>query len=191
MDLVVRRLSGYAPQETSYDVALVDATNSKNHRALLVAIIAATLAADQITKYIARAVLHYPHTYLGGLLTLILTQNAGAFLSLGETLPAGVRTLIFSLVVAVGLGVALWALLKGKMQHAGEEAALALVVGGGAGNLVDRLLFHGRVTDFLYMSAGPLHTGVFNVADMAITLAVVWLLLSSFSHREKVPRSGG
>ena len=53
------------------------------------------------------------------------------------------------------------------------------MIGGGAGNLIDRLRFGGRVTDFIYLAAGPLHTGVFNIADMAITGGVLWLALSS------------
>ena len=44
----------------------------------------------------------------------------------------------------------------------------------------------GRVTDFLYLSAGPLHTGVFNVADMAITFGVIWLMTSwMFTSRSR------
>ena len=56
--------------------------------------------------------------------------------------------------------------------------SLALIVAGGIGNLIDRLRFGGYVTDFLYLHAWRLHTGVFNVADMAITGGVLWLLLA-------------
>ncbi|MGZ7078065.1 MAG: signal peptidase II, partial [Thermoanaerobaculia bacterium] len=57
--------------------------------------------------------------------------------------------------------------------------AVAMIGGGGVGNLIDRLTRGGRVTDFLFMQIGPLHTGVFNVADMAITIGVTWLFVSS------------
>ncbi len=153
-------------------------------------LIAATLAADQLTKHWAREFLHLPREFFGGVLTLVLTQNSGAFLSLGASLPPGARTLIFSLIVAIGLGAAAWALFRGKLEHPGEAAALALVIGGGAGNLVDRLVFHGRVTDFLYLAAGPLHTGVFNVADVAITSGVIWLLVASVGARREGGREG-
>jgi lipoprotein signal peptidase len=42
----------------------------------------------------------------------------------------------------------------------------------------------GRVTDFIYLAAGPVHTGVFNVADMAITSDVIWLVISSFAPKK-------
>ena len=142
-----------------------------------------TIAADQWTKHLVRLHLQGPREYANGLLTLILTQNSGAFLSLGSTLPEVVRTLIFSLVVAVGLVVASWIVLTGRMSRRSEELAMAFVIGGGVGNLIDRFFFHGHVTDFLYLSAGPLHTGVFNVADMAITGGVIFLLVVSMMKR--------
>ena len=49
---------------------------------------------------------------------------------------------------------------------------MALVVGGGLGNLIDRMA-RGRVVDFIQLRAGPLHTGVFNLGDAAILAGVV------------------
>ena len=136
------------------------------------------LAADQLTKAMARATLASESPRHFGVLTLIYTTNAGAFLSIGSNLPPQVRAAIFSGIVTIALGIAALALFQGKVQSAADEVALAAIIAGGVGNLVDRLRFAGRVTDFLYLSAGPLHSGVFNVADMAITCGIVWLLLS-------------
>jgi len=61
--------------------------------------------------------------------------------------------------------------------------ASLMIIGGGIGNLIDRIMRDGRVTDFIYLEAGPLHTGIFNVADMAITIGVMWLLVSSLLPR--------
>ena len=75
------------------------------------------------------------------------------------------------------------------LPRAADRVAVALLVAGGAGNLIDRIRFRGVVTDFLVLSFGPLHTGVFNVADMAITAAVLWLILSwvlERVHRRRV-----
>ena len=55
--------------------------------------------------------------------------------------------------------------------------SLALILAGGLGNQIDRLLFQGGVTDFLFLTLGPLHTGIFNVADMAIMAGALLLLL--------------
>jgi signal peptidase II len=147
-------------------------------------LIAAVIALDQWTKILVRDHLHAPRIYLGGLLTLVFTQNEGAFLSLGASLSPPVRTAIFTGAVGVAVIVALSMLVMRRVSGA-DAVAVALIAAGGVGNLIDRVTRHGRVTDFIYMQAGPLHTGVFNVADMAITLAVVWLLVSSFVPKSK------
>ncbi len=56
--------------------------------------------------------------------------------------------------------------------------ALSLIVGGGLGNLIDRLLNHGVVVDYISMGVGSLRTGVFNLADAAITVGLVVILVS-------------
>jgi signal peptidase II len=155
------------------------------NRLPLLAVILLILVADQWTKAVARAHLSgAPRHYANGLLTLILTENEGAFLSLGSTLPPAVRTAIFTVVVALAVLVAVVLLVRGSVRGT-EALAVALVAGGGIGNLVDRIARGGRVTDFLYLAAGPLHTGVFNVADMAITGGVIWLAAASFYPRGK------
>ncbi len=155
-------------------------------RLAVAVVIVVILAADQETKSLARQHLRAKPPRHFSALTLIYTDNRGAFLSLGENFSEGVRTIVFDLIVAIGLAVAAVALFRGQLQR-GDEIALAAIIGGGVGNLVDRLRFAGRVTDFLYLSAGPLHTGVFNIADMAITLGVIWLMVSwMFSTRARV-----
>jgi signal peptidase II len=147
-------------------------------RIALLALIVITLLADQATKVAARAHLREmgPRDY--GPLTLLYTENAGAFLSLGSDLPSPARRVVFDGLVAAGLLVAAWFLVTGRVHGRGDDVALALIIGGGAANLIDRLRFGGYVTDFLYLHAGPVHTGVFNVADMAITGGVLWLMLA-------------
>jgi signal peptidase II len=152
----------------------------------LLAIMLLLLAADQWTKHLARTHLHYGmHRYAGGVLTLLYAENSGAFLSLGANLPEIVRRAVLDGLVGIGLCVAAWVLFTGRMQTRWDEIALALIVAGGIGNLVDRMRNHGRVTDFIYLAAGPVHTGVFNVADMAITAGVIWLMLSWMAVKKK------
>ena len=139
----------------------------------LATLILAILIADQTSKQFVRA--HHPALHFGPL-TMIYAENRGAFLSIGSNLPGGIRASLFDGVVAIGLIALSVALFRRGAAHP-DDAPLALVIGGGAGNLIDRLRFAGRVTDFLYLHAGPLHTGVFNVADMAITAGALWLLV--------------
>jgi signal peptidase II len=83
-------------------------------------------------------------------------------------LEAGVAAMVLALV-----GCALW-LSRDRWQ----AVAYALLAGGGAGNLWDRLA-GGAVTDFLNLGIGPVRTGIFNVADLAIVAGVVVLLVKS------------
>jgi len=158
----------------------------QRRRIMLPILILAVIALDQWTKALVRLHLQSPRVYFGGLITLVFTQNEGAFLSLGSSLSPAVRTAIFTGAVGVAVSIAFVMLIANRV--AGIDAiAVALIAAGGVGNLIDRMTRHGRVTDFIYLQAGPLHTGVFNVADMAITCGVIWLLVSSFLPKPKNP----
>jgi len=154
-------------------------------RLLLLAIIALTIALDQGAKALVRRTLMNSYPIRAGVLTLLHTENAGAFLSLGADLPPNVRHLIFDGLVSVGLIAAAFVLFTGRMQPGPDDVAIAFIIGGGVGNLIDRFRLGGRVTDFIYLAAGPVHTGVFNIADMAITGGVLWLAIS-WMFRKKV-----
>jgi signal peptidase II len=149
-----------------------------SRRLALALIVLITIALDQGTKLLARRTLMNAYPVKRGVLTLLHTENPGAFLSLGADLPPNVRHLIFDGLVSIGLLVAAFVLFTGRMQPGPDDVAIAFIIGGGVGNLIDRFRLGGRVTDFIYLQAGPLHTGVFNVADMAITGGVLWLALS-------------
>jgi len=152
--------------------------------ALAVIIIAALIAFDQWTKQVARARWAMPQQLFGGYLTLMHTENSGAFLSLGSNLPPMARTLIFSGFVTLILVALSVSVLKGNVRRRSDVIASLLIIAGGIGNLIDRIARDGRVTDFIYMEAGPFHTGIFNVADIAITLGVLWLFVSSLIPRK-------
>ena len=153
-------------------------------RLILAAIIIITIALDQGAKALVRRTLMNSYPVKTGILTLLHTENPGAFLSLGAELPPNVRHLIFDGLVSIGLLVAGFVLFTGRMQPGPDDVAIAFIIGGGIGNLIDRFRLGGRVTDFIYLQAGPLHTGVFNVADMAITGGVLWLALSWMFRRK-------
>jgi signal peptidase II len=145
---------------------------------LFFGVLAAVVALDQWTKVLVRNNVGQARFFFGGTFMLLHTENTGAFLSMGANLPPWAKALIFGVFVAVLLVMFTVAVVRGSIQKRGETIAAAAIIGGGFGNLIDRLLRSGRVTDFLYLQAGPLHTGIFNVADMAITFGVIWLLLT-------------
>lgn len=146
-----------------------------------VVILVSCIGCDQATKAIAVRTLQdaAPQSYCGGLVRFEFAENPGGFLSLGADLPKPVRRAIF---VAVGGG--LMALVVGYLiakRHASRAmfAALVLMLAGGIGNLIDRVANDGLVTDFINLGVGPLRTGIFNVADMALLFgAGIAVLLS-------------
>ena len=109
-------------------------------------------------------------------LTLVYTENPGAFLSLGVTWPAGVRLVMFTVATGLLLVVACTVLLWSHRGSHVQQIGSALIVGGGVGNLIDRLVHHGCVVDFIHLAIGPVRTGVFNLADVTITGGVLLLV---------------
>ena len=132
---------------------------------------------DQAAKELARLHLDAAATFslLHGFIELRLAENRGAFLSLGAGLPDQFRTFLFQAVVPLALAGFCLAYLR--RASALDAVAIALIVGGGAGNWVDRLMNDGAVTDFVQMGVGLFHTGVFNLADVAIVIGAALLLL--------------
>ncbi len=64
-------------------------------------------------------------------------------------------------------------------------AGFSLIVGGGAGNLIDRLARDGRVGDFIMIGVGGIRTGIFNFADLAVLAG--WIVLLFSPGRRKAP----
>jgi len=131
-------------------------------------------------------------SYLAGTVQFEYAENTGAFLSLGSgsQLPEWGRTAL----LRVGVGLALSALLVIALNYRWSGCALAgvsLTVAGGFSNLLDRLL-QGSVVDFMSIGVGPIRTGTFNVADVAIMVGGA-LLIYDFKQatiRMKIENSG-
>jgi len=143
---------------------------------LLLAVAAAVIAVDQLTKWWAVRTLDDHDIHVVWTLRLHLTRNTGAaFSSLTG------RGAIIGLVAIAVVGVLAW-MGRGVATAAGA-VALALVLGGAIGNLADRVA-GGAVTDFIDFYVGTYHWHTFNVADSAITVGVILLLLDSL-RRER------
>lgn len=142
---------------------------------------------DQTTKAIAKTYLAPAHTlsFAGDTVRLRYAENHGAFLSLGAALSPSWRTFIFTVAVAAGVALLLGYLMFSAAHSPTGVTALALIAGGGLSNLIDRLAHSGAVIDFLNVGVGFVRTGVFNVADVAITAGVAVLLLSGARRRDR------
>ena len=148
--------------------------NHRLKRLLLVA--GVTIALDQITKYTAKPLLQGQgsYSYLADTWRFVYSENTGAFLGLGAELSAGLRTLIFTVMVSLFL-VALTVYTLRAALPRWHQIGAALLLGGGIGNLIDRVLL-GYVIDFMNAGIGGLRTGIFNVADMAILLGIGFMI---------------
>ncbi|MBA2663551.1 MAG: signal peptidase II [Bradymonadaceae bacterium] len=147
---------------------------------MLMFVLLGSVGCDQVTKVVAREHLDGRATlsYLGDTFRLTYVENHGAFLGMGSTLPESVRTLIFVGLVSLSLAVFLFWVLRTSLLSTTTVVASGLLIGGGIGNLIDRVLFNGGVTDFLNIGIGTLRTGIFNVADVWIMAGLFLIVLS-------------
>ncbi len=146
---------------------------------LVAGVLLCSVGCDQVAKTLARASLAAspPVSLLDDFVRFELALNRGAFLSLGEGLPNLARYLLFVVMVGGALVLTLVFTLRLRAANPIQLVALSLLTGGGLGNLIDRLIHDGAVVDFVSIGIGPLRTGIFNVADAAITLGVLLLLI--------------
>ena len=144
---------------------------------LLVVLGVGTVGCDQATKEMAAS--ERPNVALfGGVAHLTYAENAGAFLGLGDRLPDGGRIALLVGVNAIILGALGWWAFR-RRQELLVRIAATLVIAGGLGNLIDRVLREGgRVVDFMVVGVGPVKTGIFNVADVAVMVGVGLLFLA-------------
>lgn len=156
---------------------------------LVLAILFSCVGCDQATKSIAKAYLSETHAIvlLGDTIRLQVAKNYGAFLSLGSSIGESSRGMLMSVVVGLVLAALLAYLFISKPQNPIVSVSIALIVGGGVSNLIDRLRYGGYVVDFLNVGIGPVRTGIFNVADMAIMVGVVmWAFSDRLWSRKSV-----
>ena len=140
---------------------------------------------DQMTKWwILTSVMTPPQRIpVTGTFDLVLVYNRGVSFGLLGGAPswATAALIVFALLLSMALCIWMWradSLLLGT--------ALGFVVGGALGNVIDRFL-HGAVVDFLDFHAAGYHWPAFNVADSAITIGVVILIIDSLKSKPAEP----
>lgn len=154
-------------------------TRASTKIALLV-LLATTVGCDRVTKHFAATTLADTtrQSLLADTVRLEYTENAGAFLGLGSNWPPLVRTGLFT----VGNGVLLAGLVVSAIRLGWSRPAfvgLALFIAGGVSNLADRVV-RGSVIDFMNVGLGPVRTGIFNVADVAIMLGAALVVFTGY-----------
>ncbi|HEV2197216.1 MAG TPA: signal peptidase II [Candidatus Acidoferrum sp.] len=144
---------------------------------------------DRATKawFEARTVEGWRHEVIHNFIYLVHSRNPGiAFGVLAESASTFTRVILVVGSLAV-IAVLAWLLVTGKIASDMGNAGLALLLGGAAGNVSDRI-FHGAVTDFFEVWFGTYHYPAFNVADSAITIGAILILLDVlFGHKQEEP----
>lgn len=156
-------------------------------RAIVIfAILAVNIGCDQISKNIVRNRIedHERIAVVDNYVTLMRVENEGAFLSLGDSLPRVVRFIFLTLFPLAILGFGIGYLFTRKNLSKAMLLGFAFVIGGGIGNLYDRLVY-GSVTDFMHIDFVIFQTGIFNMADVSIMTGMAIVIIGSFIDRPK------
>jgi signal peptidase II len=152
---------------------------------LLCLLLAGTAGCDRVTKHFAVMNLAgEPHqSFFADTVRLQYHENPGAFLAVGATWSPAARAGMFQFGNAVFLAAAGFVAARYRWSRV-ARCGLVLFLAGGLSNLTDRLAI-GSVIDFLNIGIGPLRTGIFNVADVAILTGVA-LVLWEVLHLNRV-----
>lgn len=137
------------------------------------------IVADQISKTIMVNWLDlYQSVPVLPFFNLTLAHNPGAAFSFLAGAGGWQRWFFIILAVVICTVLVIW--MKRLAQTAKLEAiSLAMIIGGATGNVIDRLIY-GYVIDFLDVYAGSYHWPAFNIADSAIFIGAVFLIIDSF-----------
>ena len=134
---------------------------------------------DQRSKYLAGEHLRGSNgiSLLADTVRLDYTENQGAFLGFGAFLPAAWRAAIFTVGCSAAIAVIFSYTLLATRASYFQVLGLSLICGGGIGNVIDRWIY-GYARDFLNVGLGPIRTGIFNVADIALMTGCLLVLLA-------------
>jgi len=140
------------------------------------------VAFDQATKFlVARFLELYERVEVLPVLDFTLLHNTGAAFSILANASGWQRGffIVLGIVVSLALVVWLWRMPRGEKFL---PLALALIVGGALGNVIDRIA-HGYVIDFIHAHWGGAYFPAFNIADSAITIGAALMIVDAFRER--------
>lgn len=144
---------------------------------------AAVVLVDQVTKaMVTSRFAEGERLEVNGFFNMVLVYNKGAAFSFLSNAPGWQTPLLIGFaLVAIGIVVTM---LVRSPDRLVLSSGLALILGGALGNVIDRVRF-GKVVDFLDFHAAGWHWPAFNVADSAITVGAVLLILDGFRKHER------
>ena len=150
------------------------------------------IGCDRVTKNFVKENLieGVSTSYLHDTVRIIYVQNTGAALNLGEDLPPRLSFWLLSILPLSILMVVIYYSMKNAGRMGGMKLlSICLIVAGGIGNIIDRILFDRHVTDFMNIGIGNFRTGIFNFADVCVTSGAIGLLLLQIISHNQVKRN--
>ncbi|MGK9126084.1 signal peptidase II [Olivibacter jilunii] len=152
---------------------------------LLLLLVLINVGCDQVSKRIVREKIDYYEEIkiVDRYFVLTKVENSGAFLSLGNNLPGIVKIIFLSILPALILLFGLYYLIQQDKNSAWLSVGIAFALGGGIGNLYDRILY-GSVTDFMHIDYLFIKTGIFNMADVSIMTGMILIIIGFWAQRK-------
>ena len=156
--------------------------NKRERNLLITTIVFLSIALDQISKIWVRNNFesYIENSIIGDIFTLIKVENTGAFLGMGSELSETLRILLLIVLpIIVLISITIYTYIDKTLDKI-SIIGFSLIIGGGIGNIFDRIVY-GSVTDFLYLDFGGMFkTGIFNIADLSVTTGMILILIYSF-----------
>jgi signal peptidase II len=145
------------------------------------------IGCDRVTKQLAKEHLMYqePRSYFHDTFRFEYAENTGAALGLGDSLPKALSFWLLSMLpLAVMIVVLVYVLRQLNKFGFVKLFCFCLIIAGGLGNIIDRIIYDRHVTDFMNMGISNVRTGIFNVADVCITAGVIGLFFA-YNSRDR------
>ena len=151
----------------------------------IVLLVLLNIGCDQFSKNAVRKHIseHDRIELIGDNFIMVKVENTGAMLGFGQNLSPILKLIFLQTIPVLVLLVLLFRILKKTNMNIWLVFAFACVIGGGIGNLIDRIAY-GQVTDFFHINIGFFKTGIFNMADVSVTLGVLLILFLNIRNRK-------
>ena len=154
---------------------------------IVILISALNFAADRVTKSYAVTRIKGEGTIkvVGNIFIMHYAENDGAFLGFGSGMPKPLKSVLLILLPGLIVAAAVFYTAFSGNIPPGQLVCLSCVIGGGMGNLYDRVFNGGVVIDFLNFGIGNLRTGILNVADLSVTFGALVFIILMYADERK------
>ena len=160
--------------------------NALTRKLLIIFFVLLNVSCDQISKDIVRKKVNEKEAIHLIKDNFILTnvENTGAMLGCGQDFPNWLKIPLLQVIPVLVLLLLLVNILRKSNLNKWLVLSFACVIGGGIGNLIDRIAY-GSVTDFFHIKIGFFKTSIFNMADVSVTFGALMILMLTLWYKKK------